>query len=191
MGVRSTFVSTYSLVAGQIRDRALLIDVGHPTWIVPGTTTSKSWPRAVKSPGVKVRIVDALPCSAQAPITALEVRPPATPCLSGTVRAFFAQRFMGPCGSIRGRPRCVFGGNSHEQAPLPLDHDRQRCRSNGDGAFFPANLERHSRLYPRFALNVFRNHQSPGMVHGGLHDNDNTAFDYCLARLAAGDALEF
>jgi hypothetical protein len=43
--------------------------------------------------------------------------------LSGSARAFFAQRFTGPLDRIRRKTRSIFSGNSHKQAPFPFELD--------------------------------------------------------------------
>jgi len=75
-------------------------------------------------------------------------------CLAGSTRALFAQRSAGPLDRIRRKRGSLFTGNSHKQSSLPFELDRQRSRSNGDGAFLPTNFERHSWLYPGFAANI-------------------------------------
>ena len=88
------------------------------------------------------------------------------PCLRGLTRPFFAQRLSGSLDRVRRKARSTFCGNSHKQATLAFELHGSRGRSNGDGTFFPTNLQRHPRLYPGFATNVFWNNQSSGMVNG-------------------------
>ena len=91
------------------------------------------------------------------------------PSLSGITRTFFAQTLSGSLHRVCGKARSVFGGNRYEQSALPLQLHFQWSRSNGNGAFFPTNLERHPRLDAGLTANVFRNHQSSGMINGGFH----------------------
>ena len=96
--------------------------------------------------------------------------------LARSTRAFFAQGFSGPLDCIRRKTRSISRGNRHEQSPLPFELHRQRGRSNGDGAFFPTDLERHSWLYPRLAANIFGNYQPSGVINGCFHGIKNTIY---------------
>ena len=91
------------------------------------------------------------------------------PCLSGIARTFFAQTLSGSLHRVHGKTRRVSGRNSHKQASLPLELYLQGRRSDGNGTFFPTNLERHPRFYPGLAANIFRDHQSSGMIDGCFH----------------------
>src|SRR5439155_18988889 len=95
------------------------------------------------------------------------------PCLNGIARTFFAQTLSGSLHGVRQKARSIFSGNRYKESPLPFEFHFQWNRSNGDGAFFPTNLERHSRLDAGLTTNVFRNHQSPGMINGGLHGTES------------------
>jgi len=90
-------------------------------------------------------------------------------CLAGSARAFFAQCFSCPLDCFRRKPRSIFSGNRHKQAPLLFELHRQRGWGNSDSTFFPTHLERNSRLYPRFASNILWNHQSAGVINGCFH----------------------
>jgi hypothetical protein len=96
--------------------------------------------------------------------------------LTGNTRTFFAQCLSGPLNRIYRKRRSFFRGNRHEQSSLPFELHGERCWSNGNGAFFPTNLERHSRLYPRFSANVFRNHQSARLINGCFHAIEITIY---------------
>jgi hypothetical protein len=60
-------------------------------------------------------------------------------------------------------------GTATSKWPLALKLYLQGRRSDGNGAFFPTNLERHRRFYPGLAANIFRDHQSSGMIDGRFH----------------------
>src|SRR5581483_2830880 len=91
------------------------------------------------------------------------------PHLNGIAGTFFAQTLSGALHGVRRKVRSVVGRDRHEQSSLPLELHFQWSRCNGDGAFFPTNLERHSRLDAGLAANVFRDHQPTGMINGGFH----------------------
>ena len=90
-------------------------------------------------------------------------------CLGGSTRALFAQRSAGSLHRIRRKRGSLFSRNSHKQSSFPFQLDRQRRGSNGNGAFFPTNLEWHSRPYPGFAANVLWNDQPSGVIDGCFH----------------------
>src|SRR5438046_4376084 len=96
------------------------------------------------------------------------------PSLNAITRTFFAQTLSGSLHRVRRKTRSVFSGNRHKQSPLPFEFHFQWSRSNGDGAFFPTNLERHPRLDAGLTANVFRNHQSSRMLNGGFHGTEST-----------------
>src|SRR5262245_56479047 len=107
------------------------------------------------------------------------------PSLSRITRTFFAQTRSGSLHRVCGKARSVFGGNRYEQSAFPLQLHFQWSRSNGNSAFFPTNLEGHPRLDARLTANVFRNHQSSGMINGGLH-----GAKYTIANSAREPAAE-
>src|ERR1044071_4477520 len=93
--------------------RVLFSDVWHRPRSFPELRPSKSWPSAVKSPTLKVKTVDTLPCSAHAPITA-----------SSSATLFFGEYSNeGSCSSdrIRRETWSIFRRNSHKQSSLPFE----------------------------------------------------------------------
>ena len=98
------------------------------------------------------------------------------PCLSGITRPFFAQGFSVRSTVSIERRGVSFSGNGHKQAPFPFKLHRQRRRRNGDGTFFPTNIERHSWLDPGFAANVFSKYESSGIIDGCFHGRKSTIF---------------
>src|SRR6266576_5420944 len=95
-------------------------------------------------------------------------------CLGGITRTFFAHGFrVRSTVPIERRGGFLVGTATSKRS---FRASPVKETANGDGTFFPTNLERHSWLYPGFAANVFWNYQSPGMINGGFHGIENTIF---------------
>lgn len=108
--------------------------------------------------------------------------------LGGSCGAFSSQPFTGSLNSIRRETRSVFGGDRHQQPPLPFEFDRERSRSNGDRAVFPTNIKPHSWFYSGVAANIFWNHQSAGVIDGRFHGMKNTMFfTVCQSKVDSGE----